>query len=113
MTNRYDIYCINCGKELKRVRISQDKEDSISVDCPECNLSSTIPANGDDEMRQSEVEIFADKNTTWKNTDLNLAPIFTCPFCGHFKMKTLKEDTPNNLKCSNKECGRIIEVMFT
>jgi len=113
MSNRYEIHCINCGKNIKRVRVSPDEEDSILVECPACHLSSTVYVNGDDEMSQSNVEVSADEKTIWKNTDLNLAPVFTCSFCGHFKMEILKQDVLNSLKCTNKNCGRIIEIMFT
>lgn len=113
MSKRYDVYCINCGTEVKRVRIGSDKEDAVKIECPTCNFSSIVYTNDDEELNQAKVEISADKKTIWKNVDSNLEPIFTCPLCGHLGLGVSKADSSDFLNCSGTGCKRLIEVVYT
>jgi transcription elongation factor Elf1 len=111
MSNRYEIHCINCGEQVKKVR-SSDKEASVRVDCPKCHTSSIVNLLDNKNTDQVTVEIFADKKTVWRKTDSSQEPIFTCIFCGHFGLRRLDEET-NIFKCSGLNCKRVIEVMYT
>lgn len=111
MSNRYEIHCINCGEQGKKVR-SSEKEDSIRVDCPKCHITSIVSILDGKSTDQSSVEIFADNKTIWRKTDSSQEPIFTCIFCGHFGLDRLDAET-NIFKCSGLNCKRVIEVMYT
>ena len=113
MSNRYDIYCINCGEQTKKIRVNSAKENSVRIDCPTCHILSVLHLGDDDEVTQAGVEISADEKTVWKNTSSDLDPFFTCPFCGHFKLETVTSDSSDFLKCNGTKCGRVIEVVYT
>jgi len=111
MSNRYEIHCINCGEQVKKVR-SSAKEDSIRVDCPKCHISSIVSILDGKSTDQSSVEIFADEKTVWRKTDSYQEPIFTCIFCGRFGLSRIEAET-NIFKCVGSNCNRVIEVVYT
>jgi uncharacterized Zn finger protein len=115
ISQRLDIFCVNCGEDsgrMQRIRNKDDKQNVIRIDCPHCGLLSTITISDDKVANYSTVEIQPTKLFLWRKTHLDL-PIFSCPFCATSPLKKeVSKDVSDFWDFECRECKRMISIEY-